>query len=119
MLRLGWAWAHARCILPKPVQDRMVNGCLRLYGRSGAKGTKWSGREDLNLRLHRPERCALPGCATPRPHTLPPRTGVRRPDLSSRPCIGPTSELGWRRRPVALTPRALRLRGDPDRCTFE
>jgi integrase len=25
-----------------------------------------SGREDLNLRLHRPERCALPGCATPR-----------------------------------------------------
>jgi hypothetical protein len=30
----------------------------------------WSGREDLNLRLHRPERCALPGCATPRPKVL-------------------------------------------------
>ena len=28
---------------------------------------KWSGREDLNLRPHRPERCALPSCATPRP----------------------------------------------------
>jgi L-lactate utilization protein LutC len=26
----------------------------------------WSGREDSNLRPHRPERCALPGCATPR-----------------------------------------------------
>src|SRR5687768_15756647 len=27
---------------------------------------RWSGREDLNLRPQRPERCALPGCATPR-----------------------------------------------------
>ena len=27
----------------------------------------WSGREDLNLRPYRPERYALPGCATPRP----------------------------------------------------
>ncbi len=27
----------------------------------------WSGREDLNLRPLRPERSALPGCATPRP----------------------------------------------------
>jgi hypothetical protein len=26
----------------------------------------WSGREDLNLRLHGPEPCALPSCATPR-----------------------------------------------------
>ena len=26
----------------------------------------WSGREDLNLRPPRPERGALPGCATPR-----------------------------------------------------
>ncbi len=29
-------------------------------------GEVWSGREDLNLRLPRPERGALPGCATPR-----------------------------------------------------
>ncbi len=28
--------------------------------------TEWSGREDLNLRLHGPEPCALPDCATPR-----------------------------------------------------
>src|SRR4051794_34928521 len=27
----------------------------------------WSGREDLNLRPHRPERCALTSCATPPP----------------------------------------------------
>jgi hypothetical protein len=27
---------------------------------------EWSGREDLNLRPQRPERCALPNCATPR-----------------------------------------------------
>ncbi len=35
---------------------------------------KWSGREDLNLRPHRPERCALPDCATPRrsPEYRPP-----------------------------------------------
>ena len=30
-------------------------------------GQLWSGREDLNLRPLRPERSALPGCATPRP----------------------------------------------------
>ena len=30
-------------------------------------GAVWSGREDLNLRPLRPERSALPGCATPRP----------------------------------------------------
>jgi hypothetical protein len=30
------------------------------------EGKCWSGREDLNLRLHGPEPCALPGCATPR-----------------------------------------------------
>jgi len=29
-------------------------------------GSVWSGREDLNLRPLRPERNALPGCATPR-----------------------------------------------------
>src|SRR5262249_46326455 len=27
---------------------------------------KWSGREDLNLRPHAPQACALPGCATSR-----------------------------------------------------
>src|SRR5437773_2521569 len=43
-----------------------------LVRRRGAHGSPpgdsegWSGREDLNLRLHGPEPCALPGCATPR-----------------------------------------------------
>ena len=36
----------------------------------------WSGREDLNLRPHRPERCALPSCATPRPR-VPVEQGLR------------------------------------------
>jgi hypothetical protein len=30
------------------------------------KRKKWSGRQDLNLRPHAPQACALPGCATPR-----------------------------------------------------
>ena len=30
----------------------------------------WSGREDLNFRPRRPERRALPGCATPRRKSL-------------------------------------------------
>ncbi len=36
----------------------------------GSFATSWSGREDLNLRLHGPEPCALPGCATPRDAVL-------------------------------------------------
>jgi hypothetical protein len=36
---------------------------------------EWSGREDLNLRPQRPERCALPNCATPR--LGPPRSHDR------------------------------------------
>src|SRR5207302_9063452 len=35
------------------------------YGHGSA--LNWSGREDLNLRPHDPQSCALPGCATPRP----------------------------------------------------
>ena len=38
-----------------------------LLGYHAGKMWEWSGREDLNLRPQRPERCALPGCATPRP----------------------------------------------------
>src|SRR5205807_7035923 len=40
----------------------------------------WSGREDLNLRLHGPEPCALPGCATPR----------RDPPIVHKPLTPPT-----------------------------
>src|SRR2546427_4700835 len=35
-------------------------------GPAAGRLEHWSGREDLNLRLHGPEPCALPGCATPR-----------------------------------------------------
>ncbi len=38
---------------------------------TGGKGLVWSGREDLNLRPLRPERSALPGCATPRQKLKP------------------------------------------------
>ena len=34
------------------------------------RAVAWSGREDLNLRPPRPERGALPGCATPRRNGL-------------------------------------------------
>ncbi len=46
-----------------------------LVGLLSAFGV-WSGREDLNLRPHRPERCALPSCATPRPR-VPVEQGLR------------------------------------------
>jgi hypothetical protein len=49
-----------------------TGGCDAAF-RAGVvrvKGSVWSGREDLNLRPHRPERCALPSCATPRPRVL-------------------------------------------------
>jgi TfoX/Sxy family transcriptional regulator of competence genes len=48
-------------------------GAMRQRSRGRARRrpdqTKgWSGRRDLNPRPHRPERCALPSCATPRPN---------------------------------------------------
>ena len=36
------------------------------WGHNLLRGETWSGREDLNLRPPRPERGALPVCATPR-----------------------------------------------------
>ncbi len=43
------------------------DAALRRRRRRRQRRSFWSGREDLNLRPHRPERCALPSCATPRP----------------------------------------------------
>ena len=40
--------------------------CGQKHERTIRTGSVWSGREDLNLRPLRPERNALPGCATPR-----------------------------------------------------
>ena len=36
-------------------------------GRQQEQKEEWSGRQDLNLRPHAPQACALPGCATSRP----------------------------------------------------
>ena len=70
----GWRGSRGRrggrCRRP-----RLVDGAARRASCWPGCGSRpvptirwvWSGREDLNLRLHRPERCALPGCATPRP----------------------------------------------------
>src|SRR5439155_12579010 len=46
-----------------------------------------SGRRDLNSGPHRPERCALPGCATPR--DAPDDAGGH--GLSHRFCAGPVA----------------------------
>src|ERR1041385_2186481 len=51
----------------------------------------WSGREDLNLRLHRPERCALPGCATPRPRR--PESSIGSPTLPPMPRLDSNERL--------------------------
>ena len=58
----------------------------RCCGSLGNRQRRWSGREDLNLRPHRPERCALPGCATPR----------GKPEYR-RPTHHPTQLLSWGR----------------------
>ncbi len=36
------------------------------WEEAGMAAGLWSGRPDLNRRPHRPERCALPSCATSR-----------------------------------------------------
>ncbi len=62
---------HTRCRYPRSRRSP-----------TGADGDRWShrwvwsGREDLNLRPQRPERCALPNCATPR---------LKGPSRHSRP----------------------------------
>ena len=66
----------------------------------------WSGREDLNLRPHRPERCALPSCATPRP---------------KMPAEGPANDsaeaLGLRGAPGLSHPRSISATG-PSSVSF-
>src|SRR4029077_13939168 len=52
--------------LPSEVIGRERGAARRPGSPAGGRRKGWSGREDLNLRLHGPEPCALPGCATPR-----------------------------------------------------
>ena len=45
---------------------RRLNFDTAIKRRRFTRSAAWSGREDSNLRPLRPERSALPGCATPR-----------------------------------------------------
>ena len=82
----------------------------------------WSGREDLNLRPHRPERCALPDCATPRrkpeyrpPHLCHSDGTPRNPDFSSS---SSSSKFSSRfRRLLGLLPPAIHCRQPIDPLT--
>ncbi len=53
----------------EPTLEARQHGLADAFGPDEVE-IVWSGREDLNLRPHRPERCALPSCATPRPKAL-------------------------------------------------
>ena len=46
--------------------DRQNQNLQCYHYTTGLRHFNWSGRQDLNLRPLRPERSALPGCATPR-----------------------------------------------------
>src|SRR6185369_12404961 len=81
-------------------------------GLLGRRSVGWSGREDLNLRLHGPEPCALPGCATPRvPLPLYQRSylpGILADELDERAA----APRGRRHRPRPVLHQRERLVGD-------
>ena len=94
-----------RCDIARP---REAHGYRR--ERGSVERMFWSGREDLNLRLHRPERCALPGCATPRPPPARIARAFRSRNLSRPPPAGPSGpELRRRTRRACQAARASRL----------
>ena len=64
--------ARAPATAPMPPDDL----ALRVALRSHADISIQSGRPDLNRGPHRPERCALPGCATPRESAIIPDRGA-------------------------------------------
>src|SRR6185312_13687526 len=68
--------------------------------RGGADPLIQSGRPDLNRGPHRPERCALPGCATPREERIVAEGG----GAARRGC--PTPALLW----PAAGLKAMRMR---------
>ena len=65
-----------------------LEGCCSVQLSYGEKGrsTKWSGREDSNLRPPAPKAGALPDCATPRQTCgkQPLNTSTRRQDSVAR-----------------------------------
>jgi hypothetical protein len=79
---------------PNATCSPSTHGRMRTRGFSDAtpreKTWEWSGRPDLNRRPQRPERCALPGCATPRPRGDRGATTPTGPAQYRRAAPGPT-----------------------------
>src|SRR3954468_24099686 len=78
----------AEVLAPRPA--RGVGARRRSAAARNAATHLTSGRPDLNRGPHRPERCALPGCATPRRRRLSQRggCGVLMPGLGSGGMLG-------------------------------
>src|SRR5215470_10432203 len=91
---------------------------------SGPDSSKWSGREDLNLRPPAPKAGALPGCATPRhsPGLFDSKSLLRRAPISGltlcqesqkipiRPVFRTTVEIlaeVWRGGPTARVTKTI------------
>src|ERR1700749_4936263 len=92
------AGAPAACGAVLPTGERTTTATRELT----------SGRPDLNRGPHRPERCALPGCATPRRYPVSHRHRSRRASpareeaggqLSGRERLGPRPSGPGGRRP--------------------
>src|SRR5579862_5438485 len=74
--------------LPSETHGRLLNGeAPRGYGAQGQ-----SGRPDSNRGPHRPERCALPDCATPRRAESIPHPRARHDDIVAAMPV-PTREI--------------------------
>ena len=88
-----------------PTPDRTLAN--RADPRRQAKAGDWSGREDLNLRPHGPEPCALPGLTTP-----PKKVGARasRPARSRKDSVPRWPGQGSRPVTGERTRRACRIR---------
>ena len=65
----------------RPARPRHRRSCAAAPPQPAVRRVEGqSGRPDLNRRPHRPERCALPGCATPRSKLPEADEGTRTPD---------------------------------------
>src|SRR6267142_5245266 len=81
-----------------------------LLPRGGNERTsKWSGRQDLNLRPPPPQGGALPGCATPRPLRAASGGSVQAPCYTTPD----GADKGERPAPTALGARAPRSSASP------
>ena len=103
---------------PAPLPAPMARS--RRYAPLSRQPHRQSGRPDLNRRPHRPERCALPGCATPRRAGIlgPGGQGLQEPptaataastssfDGESSSCLVPFGPLTTTAGPNAGRPRS-------------